>query len=920
MRALTLGAFDQALETAFADSSGPPEEIRKRASASIGRVLREAREGVLQDFEAHGADGVEAGRALSAIQDAAISLLYEVTAQKLHRKAIPTSSERMAVVAVGGYGRGLLAPASDVDLLFLTPYKQTAWGESVIESILYALWDMKLKVGHASRSVDESLRQAQGDMTIRTSLLETRLICGDAALYEEMRTRLWTELFIRTGPEFVAAKLEERAERHKRAGGSRYLLEPNVKESKGGLRDLQSLFWIAKYLYQAESVEDLVAKGVFTASRARQFARAEVFLWTVRFWLHRLTGRAQEQLTFDLQLEIAERMGFRARGGRRGVERFMKRYFHTAKNVGDLTRIFCSAIEEQHKVERADVERPRPWIFRGILSRLKPPGGVSEVKMERGRLALEPGIDLAAHPLEILRFFKAVADTGAPAHPEALKRIRENLSLINADFRENPEACALFLEILSSRGDPERALRLMNETEVLGRFLPEFRWIVAMMQFNMYHHYTVDEHTITAVGVMSRIEHGALKEELPLATRLAKALSPESRRALYVAILLHDIGKGYEEDHSIVGERVALKVGPKLGLSPEETESVAWLVRWHLLMSDVAQKRDLSDLETIRNFATTVQSRERLRMLLLLTVCDIRAVGPNVWNGWKAELLRNLYRETESVLSGGHQASETRVAREEAAKAALRARLADWSPEEIDRFMDRHYPSYWLGLDADTHETHARMLRAGGEEPHMRVDPDPLRATTRLSLSMNDHPGLFARMTGAIALAGANVVDAKSFTTSDGVALNSFWIQDDEGGAYDDPDRVERLRNTLFRTLRGEIMPRKELRRRAKFRKREQGFVVAPHIAFDNEASEFYTVVEVTGRDRLGLLHELARGFAEENVNIFAAVIATYGERAVDSFYVKDLFGHKLTQENKRKSLEKRLRAALEAPAEETAG
>ncbi|WP_018631370.1 [protein-PII] uridylyltransferase [Neomegalonema perideroedes] len=911
---LKLSAFDQALEAVFADSSGPPEEIRKRASESIGRVLREARAGVLADFEAHGADGVEAGRALSAIQDTAVSLLFEVAARRLHRNAIPTSSERMALVAVGGYGRGLLAPASDVDLLFLTPYKQTAWGESVIESILYALWDMKLKVGHASRSVDECLRQAQGDMTIRTSLLETRLICGDAALYEEMRGRLWSELFTRTGPEFVAAKLEERAERHKRAGGSRYLLEPNVKESKGGLRDLQSLFWIAKYLYEADSVEDLVAKEVFTAARARQFGRAEVFLWTVRFWLHLLTGRAQEQLTFDLQLEIAERMGFRARGGRRAVERFMKRYFHTAKTVGDLTRIFCSAIEEQHKVERADVDRPRPWIFRGLLSRLKPPGGVAEVKIERGRLALEPELDLKAHPLEILRFFKAVADTGAPAHPAALKRIRENLRLIDADFRENPEAKELFLEILSSRGDPERALRLMSETEVLSRFLPEFRWIVAMMQFNMYHHYTVDEHTITAIGVMSRIEHGALKEELPLSTRLAKGL--EGRRALYVAILLHDIGKGHAEDHSILGERVALKVCPRLGLSPEETETVAWLVRWHLLMSDVAQKRDLSDIETIRNFASTVQSRERLRMLLLLTVCDIRAVGPNVWNGWKAELLRNLYREADALLSGGHSAaSETRQAREEAAKAALRARLTDWPPERIDRFLDRHYPSYWLGLETDMHEAHARMLAEGGEEPHMHVDHDPARATTRLSLSMNDHPGLFARMTGAIALAGANVVDAKSFTTSDGMALNSFWIQDDEGGAYEDPDRIARLRNTLFRTLRGEILPRQELRRRAKIRKREQGFVVAPHVAFDNDASEFYTVVEATGRDRLGLLHELARAFAEENVNIFAAVIATYGERAVDSFYVKDLFGHKITQESKRKSLERRLRAAL-APEE----
>ena len=875
---------------------------------ALASLLKTGRERTRAAFETTPMAGLAAGKSLAALQDHVVAALFEQGC-KTFPLPHPTSSERVAVVAVGGYGRGVLAPGSDIDLLFLTPYKRTGWTESVVETVLYGLWDLKQKVGQSTRSTDDCIRYARDDMTIRTSLLETRLICGDADLYDEMRARLRDELFADTGAQFAAAKLQERRERHERVGDTRYLLEPNIKEGKGALRDLHSLFWIGKYLYQVERTADLVDHGVFTKTELARFMDSARFLWTVRFWLHYLSGRAQEQLTFDKQIEIAANMGFSGDGGQSGVELFMGRYFRVAKEVGDLTRVFCAALEAQQITPK----RRTASGFFGLFAR---DAGEETVRIEHGRLLVSDPAIFRERPIEILRVFRTAVETNGTIHPVTLKLIRRNLALLDG-LRDDPDAIAEFLDMLLGTGDPERILRLMNEADVLGRFMPEFGRIVCMMQFNMYHHYTVDEHTIRAVGTLARIENGALAEEMPRATQIMK--SPINRRVLYIAMILHDIGKGLPEDHSIAGARIAEDVCPRLGLSETEVEKVVWLVRHHLLASDTAQKRDLADAKTIRDFADVMQSREMLNLLFVLTACDIHAVGPGVWNNWKAQLLRTLHTETLAVLTAGHGAlSESRSDRIDQAKEALRDRLGGWDDPWLDTFMDRHYPPYWLGLDASVHEVHARILRDRKEDaPAIDVSGDPHRAATRLSMAMGDHPGLFSRIAGAVSLAGASIVDARTFTTTDGTALATFWVQDQEGEVYDDPHRLDRMHKTIRKVLEGDIRPHLALQERqeAALSAPELNFHVPPEVAIDNTASELFTIIEVTGRDRLGLVHDLAHAITNQRMSIFSAVIATYGERAVDTFYVKDMFGLKITSEARQKTISAAVLAVLEGEA-----
>ena len=905
--------LDPAAAAAEVDAAvrGAGERAARRAAA-VGVLRAHYAEGRARIAALVAERPREAHRAIhdyAWLTDRIVTLTLDFASKWLHPLPNPTSTERVSVIAVGGYGRAEMAPFSDVDLLFLTPYKQTAWGESLIESVLYCLWDLRLKVGHSARTADECIRQAKADVTIRTSLLENRWLWGDAALARTLNDRLWGELFSATGPEFLELKLAERAERHARQGHARYVLEPNVKEGKGGLRDLQTLFWIAKYLYRADSTADLVAQGVFTAEEYAIFAEAEAFLWMSRVHLHLLTGRATEQLTFDTQVEIAQILGYEPTRGQRPVERFMQEYFTHAKNVGDLTRIFLAALEARHV-------RPRPSLggrLRNALGGRSQPSPGKGYVLRAGRLDVEDREAFLADPVNILRLFERGLTREAQIHPDALRMAAANLHLIDDRVRADPGANRIFLALLTSHNNPERALRLMNEVGALGAFIPAFGRVVAMMQFNMYHHYTVDEHTIRAISTLSRIERGELRAELPISTALVE--SGFNRRVLYVALLIHDLGKGSGRDHSEVGAEIARDLCPRLGLDPEETELVAWLVANHLLMSDVAQKRDLADPRTVRDFARVVKSPSRLKLLTVLTVCDIRAVGPGIWNNWKAMLLKALYGETLEHLTGGGQ-SGTRADREEAAKAALAAALQGWSARAIAAETARHYAPYWLGFDTATHAIFAKLILklAEGEEPAMSATLEPARDATQACFAMSDHPGIFARLAGALALAGANVVDARTYTSSDGIATAAFWIQDREGKPYEKA-RLSRLRGAVLKTLQGEIVARDALRDKDKVKKRERNFTVPTRITFDNTGSEIYTIIEVETRDRPGLLYDLARTLTANSVSIASAIIATYGEQAVDVFYVKDLFGLKLHADSKRRSLETRLRAAIEPAA-----
>ncbi|MCE5973880.1 [protein-PII] uridylyltransferase [Sinirhodobacter sp. WL0062] len=885
------------LDAALVDAQD--ERATRTATVQFLQKARaEATQWIEADFATHPRTARDTMRFYAQMTDGLVNAIRHVAMGRLHRLGNPTDAEKLAVLAVGGYGRAEMAPASDVDLLFLTPWKITPWAESVIESMLYMLWDLKLKVGHSSRTIEDCIRLGREDYTIRTAMLEQRYIGGDAALAQELTERLRADLFRGTGAEFTEAKLEERDARHRRQGGQRYVLEPNVKEGKGGLRDLQTLYWIAKYIHQVNRAADLVPLGVFTADEYQHFRDAEDYLWAVRCHLHMIAGRAADQLTFDMQVEVARRMGYSDTAGRRAVEVFMQDYFRHATKVGEVTRIFLTALEAQH------VKRP-PVLKR--LFRRRRPLKVPFVD-DNGRINVADKRAFLADRLNLLRIFEEGLRTGMLIHPDAMRIVSANLNLIDDDLRDNREAQRIFLDLMLKHGNPERALRRMNELGVLSAFIPDFEPIVAMMQFNMYHSYTVDEHTIQVISTLAQIEREELIEELPLSSHILK--EGVNRRVLYVALLLHDIGKGRPEDHSILGAQIARRVAPRLGLNAEECETVEWLIRHHLLMSDVAQKRDLSDPRTIRDFAKMVKTRKRLDLLTVLTVCDIRGVGPNVWNNWKATLLRRLYADTARALEHGMEAIN-REQRTTDAKRALREALADWEAKDLRTETARHYDPYWQGLSTEAHMVFAMLLRELGDN-EIRIDlhPDPDHDATRAAFALADHPGIFSRLAGALALVGANVVDARTYTSKDGYATAVFWIQDAEGHPYE-AARLPRLRQMIDKTLKGEVVARDALKDRDKIKKREREFTFPTHITFDNEGSDIYTIVEVDTRDRPGLLYDLTRALATSNIYIASAVIATYGAQVVDTFYVKDMFGLKLHAKGKQEALEKRLREAI---------
>lgn len=804
---------------------------------------------------------------------------------------------KLTVIAVGGYGRGEMAPHSDVDLLFLTPAPEAPRAKARIEAMLYILWDLKLKVGHASRTIADCLALARQDATIATALLEHRYVAGEPGPAASLHRRLRREVFARTAPEFVAAKLAERAARHQRQG-QRYMLEPNVKEGKGGLRDLQTLYWIAKCVTGVEEVSELVGLDLLTRDEYEGFERAETFLWAVRCHMHYITGRATEQLAFDLQVEVARRMGYHDRGGLRAVERFMQDYFRHATKVGELTRIFLTEMEARYV--------PTAPVKVGLFRRTKRlPDGY---RLVHNRIAIADEAAFLSDKLNLLRIFEVGLRTGYLIHPDAMRLVAANLDLIDEDMRQDREANRIFLDLLLRHGNPERSLRRMNELGVLSAFIPEFEPIVALMQFNVYHHFTVDEHTIQCISTLARIERGEMEKELPLATRIMG--EHPNRRVLYVAMFLHDIGKGRPEDHSQLGARIARRVAPRLGLPAEEAETVEWLVRYHLLMSDMAQKRDISDPRTVRDFVRAVRSKRRLDLLYVLTVCDIIGVGPGTWNNWKAMLLNRLYHEAADALENGLE-NVHRGQAESEARRALREALKGWDRKEIRAEIARHYPPYWPGLDTDTQVVFAHLLR-GLPDNEIRIDltPSPDRDATRVCFALADHPGIFARLAGALALVGANIVDARTYTSKDGYATAAFWVQDGEGSPYD-PAKLPRLRSMIERTLGGEVVAREALRDRDKVKKRDRQFEFPTSITIDNEGSEIYTIIEVDTRDRPGLLYDLARTLASNNIYIATAQIATYGAQVVDTFYVKDMFGLKLYTKSRIEALEKKLKQAI---------
>jgi [protein-PII] uridylyltransferase len=883
------------LTAAAQNNLGEPQAARKVAIDHLHAALFRGRM-IAQERLQQGADGLDTARLLCAVQDEVIHALYDYTTTHVIRARNPTEAERIAIVATGGYGRGVMAPSSDTDLLFLRSYKASPHTESVIEYMLYAMWDMGLKVGHAFRTPNECVKLAAEDVTIKTSMLDARFICGDEVLAADMFELFQKDAVKGKDALFIADKLAERDARHARHGDARYVVEPNLKEGKGGLRDLQTLYWITKHMYGGTTLEDAMRNGPFTDHEYAVFIRAAKFLWTVRCHLHFVTGRPEERLGFDLQPEIASRMGYRDRGEQQGVERFMKRYFLIAKDVGGLTRILAAKLEADHKKKPEGLRRFLP---------VRAPQALKDkgFTLDNGRINVTSEDVMETDPLNMLRLFTIARREGKDIHPAALTALTRNLRGINETVRELPEARRLVLESIMGGDRPGQVLRWMNESGLLGRIMPEFGGIVAQTQFNMYHHYTVDEHTIRAVAYISDMEHGR-GDQVALVSELFPLL--ENRRALYLAMLLHDTGKG-KGDQQIEGTKTSTRACERLGLPQAETELVAWLVGHHLEMSETAQKRDISDPRTVAQFAELVGSLERLRLLYILTVADIKAVGPAVWNAWKGQLLADLYNNTAAALRGG-RTDEAGVHAELEARAERRRKALVGQIGSVPAIMLEMETAYWTGFDPDDLAWQASVLTDNDDTVAHRYLADG--GAVAMIVSGADRTGLFADLAGTLARLGANVVSAQVFTSNSGRIVDIFMLQDNNKAAFaaGDAPRMERLEAAMRDALAGNPITG-DVKTRAG--RREAAFLVQPSVQIRDDLSAEYTVIDVAGRDRPGLLHEVADVLADMKLSIHSAHVGSYGERVFDAFYVQNAHGQKLGTKARKETLKERLLAVL---------
>ncbi len=781
------------------------------------------------------AAGLDFQRGYSTLVDETIAKVADAHCSGKNKTDAP------AIIALGGYGRRELAPHSDIDIVFVHKSPLNKQTEQCIEKLTGALWNAGLKISTSARSLADCARAMDEDVSFLTALLEMRQVWGPKPVFTALE-KSFREHIKKTRPGwFVTAKLDERDLRHHKMGDSRYHLQPDVKEGKGALRDIHTLLWLANFLYGARTPQDLSKKRILTAAEAKDLAKAQQFFWTVRCHLHFLAKRENDRLSFESQPEIAARMGYKDKEPNARAEAFMKDYFLRARAVGHLTRTLCAKME-------AEALKGEKLVLDDV---------VEGFPVKNNRLTVKSATALKKHPAEIIRLFAVSQTSGIDIHPDALRHMQAALPALKKHRAEAaPQLLAIMLDPLRC----EQTLRHMNEADVLSAVIPAFDNIVAHMQYDMYHAFTADEHTVHAVGTLHRIESGALAAEAPLATELFSKI--HRRRSLYVAMLLHDVAKGSGEDHSKAGGKIARETGPLLGLNAEETETAAWLVEHHLDLTLTAFKRDLDDPKTIADFVAAVQSPERLKLLALLTTADIIAVGPGRWNNWKAGLLDELYHKTLDALS-------------------------------------------------NIKPPRARKQAPADGKTVIEITPHPQRDYTEVRVTAPDKKGLFALLAGAMAAAGASIASARIYTFPRGMVEDVFHIQTLEGRVVENAGFLEK---TIKAALAGKLDLSAELRERRKTAPKKSAlFKTPPQIVIDNDASDSDTVIEVGGRDRAGFLYAITSALADQELQISAAKIATFGSRAVDVLYVRDGFGLKILHKGKLESIKNGLKDALES-------
>jgi [protein-PII] uridylyltransferase len=807
------------------------------------------------------------------------------------------------LVAQGGYGRRELNPHSDVDLLFLYPWKINPFVQSVTERVLYTLWDAGLQVGHAVRTVNESIRLAAHDMEVKTSLLDARYLAGDRSLFAEFEKATQDYLVQRNGQRFIRDKLQENRERHERYGGSVYLLEPEVKEGEGGLRDIHAALWIAKVRCNVQGFEDLVEKGFLSAKELEDLYRGRDFLWRVRNELHFSSGKHQDQLTFEEQERVAPALGFKDEGKVKAVEAFMRSYYMHASEVSRLATLILNRV-----LDSSWGGRERWWIHGKEVQ----PG----VRLYKGTLSIKERRFIADHPGNLIAIFHLAQKHNADIDYRGRELIREHTGLVDEAVRRSAAANLPFFEILKWHDRVYETLREMHACGVLGAFIPEFGRLLCMALHDLYHIYTVDQHSLKLVRELERLKAGEFKEGFPLLTQLAREV--EKVEVLYLGLLFHDIGKGLGGGHSEVGAQIARTIARRMRLNVDDTAQLDFLVRYHLVFASTAFRRDLEDEKTILDFATTMGNISDLKMLYLLTYCDMRSVGPDVWNNWKASLLEELYVKTLEVLEGrekGEFPIEDRRSRLRRIQGRLRRALLSQHPRErIEHFFESMPERYFLSTPEEEIPAHFALMEQFTDQTYLcTIRHFPELDCSKIAICTRDRPGLFASITGVFAALGMDILSARIATREDGLILDVFRLS--HGGKPEimmNERRWERVRETLEQVLSGaKDVARlvQESGRPSLLQKRVRP--VPTMVQIDNEASEDFTVVEVYTQDRIGVLFSITYSLHQLGLSIHLAKISTNVDQVADIFYVTDTMGEKIHAATRLEEVRQTLTHAL---------
>jgi [protein-PII] uridylyltransferase len=823
----------------------------------------------------------------SDAHDRLIRRLYEVAESSHHAAEGLDAPERFAVLAVGGYARREMSIASDVDLLFLVEDEgASAFARRALEIIQYALWDANVALGSALRSIDECIALGQRDETACTTLLGARFLAGDASLFHALG-RAVRERLIPDVAAFVEGQRNAMARRHERFGESLYLLQPNLKEGTGGLRDYHCAYWAARAAEPlVREASDFLHAGLLTPSEAAELAEALDFLWRTRNQLHLEAGRKLDQMSFELQERMARAFGYPDDGVGLPVERFMRDYYRHARVVQSLSEI----------------------VIEQCLARARPPAAPPEtVPVEEGfrrapdHLEIPHAAHLRERPVRLLLAFAVAQDEEVPLSRTARRFVRENLGLIDDAFRRDPEASAAFLRILSSPNRVMRTLMAMNEAGLLGRYLPEWDHIVCRWQHVIYHTYTVDVHSIFLVEELRRLWKGKYERALPELTELVR--SAADLPALYLGCLLHDIGKGRSGDHSLAGVELARQLLARLGLPAEQCERILFLVRHHLTMSHVAHRRDLSDPKVIVEFARVCGDRQNLHNLYLATFADTRASSSTAWTEWRGELLRELFERTSEFLESGdddpERAAELAHARVERRKDTARAELRALGAAEsrIDQFFGMMPQRYFVSHAPRQIARHGLVLFSMRNDRRFASAVRELRSElSEFILWTGDQHGLFADVAGSLTATGINIIGSHVYTTRTGLALEVYRVTTPAGSEQDRRERWERLEQVLEKVLaRQQAVGELIAQRRRPVGEARPPLVSSPLVWIRNDVSDFYTVIDVTADDRLGLLYDLTRTLSEHGLEIYVSKAATVLDQVADTFYVKSAEQKRLT-------------------------